>query len=361
MRNPRYPIFFFACFILLVSASCLVGSQQQLKTNATPALKGSTTELPAETAAVVTPPSQPTAPSLAATEETSPSAPSPAATEETSPSAVPPAAETAPCEKKVCIESGFFLLARPIGPDGRNAIDTSSRYGSINKRTREAYNGVQFLNSSGTPVLAAADGTVVVAGDDSLETYALRPNTYGNLVILKHSLPGVSEPVFTLYAHLSKLDVKVDDTVKSGQQIGQVGMTGSVRGSTLYFEVRVGKNTYQAARNPELWLEPLPDETGDQMGALAGNVINNQGNYVHITNILIQNVRKTNGPKIRQLYLKTYYDRDQRGLSPWEESFAASYLPEGTYKISFWYRSILYQREVEVQPNMLTFVTFRVK
>jgi murein DD-endopeptidase MepM/ murein hydrolase activator NlpD len=253
------------------------------------------------------------------------------------------------------------LLKRPVGPESRNTIDTASRYGTLRRRVRDTYYGVQFLNSKGTPVYAAAGGDVEVAGDDSVFGQGPRLNMYGNLVIIKHSLPGISEPVYTLYAHLDEVLVKAEGDVEAGEQIGTVGMTGSTRGSTLYFEVRYGENTYHAARNPELWLEPLADATGDPLGALAGRVIDRQGNYVPVRNILVENVRNTTQTRVGPLYLRTYLDNNQMGLEPWKENFAASYLPEGTYQVSFWYQSNLYEREVEVQPGKLTFVTFEVK
>jgi murein DD-endopeptidase MepM/ murein hydrolase activator NlpD len=261
----------------------------------------------------------------------------------------------------VCILDGTFLLGRPIGAGGRNTIDTSSRYGTIRKRVRDVYFGVQFLNSTGTPVLAAADGDVIVAGDDSQTLYGPRLNMYGKLVILKHSLPGISGPVYTLYAHLSELSVKAEGDVKAGEQIGLVGSTGSSSGSTLYFEVRIGENAYDAARNPEMWLQLLPDDEGNLTGTLAGRVVDPEDKYVALSNILVEQVRRTNGAKIRPIYLKTYLDRHQRGNTPWNESFAASNLPEGTYQVSFWFHSKLYQREVEVQPGKVTFLTFSVK
>jgi murein DD-endopeptidase MepM/ murein hydrolase activator NlpD len=184
---------------------------------------------------------------------------------------------------------------------------------------------------------------------------------YGNLVILQHSLPGISEPVYTLYAHLSEVSVKVEGDVKAGEQIGLVGMSGSSRGSTLYFEVRVGENSYDATRNPELWLKPLPAETDQPTGTLAGRMMNAKGEYVSIYNILVMNLRAKDLEKVRQVYLRTYLDPNLRGLDPMKESFTASNLPEGTYQISFWYGAKRYQREVEVQPGMLTFVTFEVK
>jgi murein DD-endopeptidase MepM/ murein hydrolase activator NlpD len=124
----------------------------------------------------------------------------------------------------------------------RDVIDATSRYGTVRRGVGDVYHGVQFLNSLGTPVYAAAAGDVEVAGDDSQVSYGSRPGMYGNLVILKHTLPGISAPVYTLYAHLSEVSVKAEGDVEAGEQIGLVGMSGSVRGSTLYFEVRYGEN-----------------------------------------------------------------------------------------------------------------------
>ena len=351
MRTHRFLTILLAGFTLLVAASCIVGGSLQSK-GVTPTPKDQTPGVSAGTTEQVSPTTQPGAqPTQAPTEVSVYPAPQ---------SAGPSPEAPAGCEKKTCIEKGTFLLGLPIGPKERNTIDTASRYGTLRKRVGDVYHGVQFLNSTGVPVLAAADGDVEVAGDDSQTYYGPRLNMYGNLVILKHKLPGISEPVYTLYAHLSKISVKAEGDVKAGEQIGLVGMTGSTRGSTLYFEVRVGKNSYDAARNPELWLQPLPDKTGDPMGSIAGQVVDKNDDFVHIRNILVENVRTAAQGKIRQIYLRTYIEDGQMGLSPWGETFAAGYMPEGTYQISFWYRSKLYQREVEVQPGMLTFLTFTV-
>jgi len=352
MKTPRIKLTAFAGLILLVAMSCslISGQPQAIET---PALEATTPEISTE------------APNAAAT-TTQPGAESPEATQQVSASPAPQQGGTTsgapgPCDDQVCVLDGSFLLKRPIGPEWRNKIDTASRYGTLRRRIRDTYYGVQFLNSLGTPVYAAAGGDVEVAGDDSQVMYGPRLNMYGNLVIIKHSLPGISEPVYTLYAHLSEISVKAEGDVEAGEQIGMVGMSGSTRGSTLYFEVRYGKNTYEAARNPELWLEPLTDATGDSMGALAGRVLDKQGNYVHVRNILVENLRTAAQGKLGPLYLRTYIDDAQLGLNPWKESFAASYMPEGTYQVSFWYGSQLYQREVEVQPGKLTYVNFEVK
>jgi murein DD-endopeptidase MepM/ murein hydrolase activator NlpD len=328
--------------ILLVTLSCslFTGRQPATETPARQAVPGRATaqipEAPTPEAAQETPAAQTAAPEVTVT------------------------AALQSCVEPVCILDGTFLLHRPIGPEGRQVIDSASRYGTLRRRIRDVYHGVQFLNSTGTPVYAAAAGDVIVAGDDSQVSYGPRPNMYGNLVILKHSLPGVPDPVYTLYANLSDIAVKAEGDVEAGEQIGSVGMSGSVRGSTLTFEVRLGENTYQATRNPELWLEPIADATGDPTGAIAGRVLDKQGRYVDIRNILVQTLRAPGEGRRRPLYLRTYLEDDQTGLSPYGESFAAGDLPEGTYKVSFWYGPNLYERVVEVQPGMLTFLNFEV-
>ena len=286
---------------------------------------------------------------------------------DTSPEATPPPdatvppAEPEPCAEEVCVNDGYFLLKRPIGPDGRNTIVYTDRFGSYRSATRDALRGVYFLNSSGTPVLASADGEVVVAGDDSQTPYGPFLNMYGNLVILKHDLASLSQPLFTLYAHLSEISVEVGETVTAGDEIGLVGMSGDVSGSTLLFEVRLGENHPDAARNPELWLEPQPHETGQLQGALAGGVLDANGKYLNISNIVVERLAGPGLPAIDQIYLKTYAEKSLMGLDPWGENFAAGDLPAGEYQISFYHEGDLQQRVVEVQPGKLTLVIFELK
>jgi murein DD-endopeptidase MepM/ murein hydrolase activator NlpD len=298
-----------------------------------------------------------------------PSSPSPLPPTEPPPTeaAAPPAeqpseapAEAAPCAQEVCIEDGTFYLNRPVGAGGRNITDPSNRFGEYQRSTRGANLGVGFLNSTGTPVVAAAAGKVIAAGDDSQTTYGGRPNTYGNLVILEHSLPGISKPVYTLYAHLSELMVEEGDAVDAGQEIGKVGMSGNVSGSTLDFEVRLGENTPEAARNPELWLEPLSDEEGQPLGALAGRLVDAEGEFIDMRNIVLERLGGPGQPALDQYYLKTYSDKDMLGQPPWGENFAVSGLPAGEYQISVWLNG-MYTLLVDVEPGKLTTVTFEIQ
>ncbi|MGP0091315.1 MAG: peptidoglycan DD-metalloendopeptidase family protein [Xanthobacteraceae bacterium] len=87
--------------------------------------------------------------------------------------------------------------------------------------------GINLSVPEGTPIKAAEDGVVTYAGN------AIK--RYGNLVLVKHP-NGYS----TIYAHLSELLVKRDDTVKRGQVIARSGQSGGVSSPQLHFEVRKG-------------------------------------------------------------------------------------------------------------------------
>jgi murein DD-endopeptidase MepM/ murein hydrolase activator NlpD len=263
------------------------------------------------------------------------------------------------CSDNVCTYSGMFLLERPIGSQGRQTIDHTSRFGTYQKSSKDAMRGVFFLNSTGTPVTAAADGVVVVAGDDSQAPYGRYRNALGNLVILEHDLPGIPVPVYTLYGHLSEVSVQVDDQVEAGQEIGLVGMSGDISGSTLYFEVRYGENTYQSARNPELWLKPLEGD-GGQTGALAGRILNEDGKYLTVPNIILEQLAGPGQPAVDQFYIRTYAGESLIGQDPWDENFALEGLPAGEYQVSFLMNGMR-QQVVEVSPGEVTVVTFTIE
>jgi murein DD-endopeptidase MepM/ murein hydrolase activator NlpD len=271
-----------------------------------------------------------------------------------------PQVDMAPCTEEVCVESGSFLLLRPIAPPGRQTIDPSYRFGDYRQSIQLTHRGVDFLNSTGTSVVAAADGVVVVAGDDLNIPYGPHKNYYGNLVILEHNFPGMDERLYTLYSQLSEVLVEEGQSVAAGEEIALVGMSGVVPGSTLHFEVRLGENSYLKAGNPELWLQLMSDEKGQQLGALAGSVLNEQGGYEPVENIVIEQLAGPGLPAIDQFYLTTYEKKELRGQSPWYESFALSDLPPGEYQITFMLNGVQ-QRVVEVHPGMLTLASFVIE
>jgi murein DD-endopeptidase MepM/ murein hydrolase activator NlpD len=90
---------------------------------------------------------------------------------------------------------------------------------------QEFHEGIDIAAAQGTPIRAAASGTVTFAGQMS---------GYGNVVIVSHD-GGLQ----TRYAHQSAMSVTAGQTVAAGEVIGAVGATGEATGPHLHFEVRL--------------------------------------------------------------------------------------------------------------------------
>jgi murein DD-endopeptidase MepM/ murein hydrolase activator NlpD len=115
--------------------------------------------------------------------------------------------------------SGAFV--RPV-PDAAN-----SRFGSrsvFNGRRRSPHTGADFSSGAGTPIKAPNAGVVVLA-----------ENLYfsGNTVVIDHGLG-----LFSLFAHLSAIDVHEGEMVAANDRLGLVGATGRVTGPHLHWAVR---------------------------------------------------------------------------------------------------------------------------
>ncbi len=95
--------------------------------------------------------------------------------------------------------------------------------------TRKFHKGTDIPAPSGSPVLAAASGTVVQSYFSS---------SYGNYIVVSHG-----GGLMTAYAHMSSRGVSVGANVSAGQQIGKVGSTGNSTGPHLHFEVYVNGST----------------------------------------------------------------------------------------------------------------------
>lgn len=95
------------------------------------------------------------------------------------------------------------------------------------KAAGQRNDGVNIRAAEGTPVLAAADGSVVYAGNELAG--------YGELLLIKHD-----NGMITAYAHNRRLLVEQGARVTRGQTVAEVGQTGSVTSPQLHFEVRNG-------------------------------------------------------------------------------------------------------------------------
>jgi hypothetical protein len=252
-----------------------------------------------------------------------------------------------------CITDGHFLFQRPIQPPANDLIDPSYGYGSTANGTREPHHGVEFSNPSGTLVHAAAEGTVIFAGPDQEAVYAPWGNFYGNLVVIQHQ-----GELFTLYAHLSKVDVEVNQKVFAGEEIGEVGRTGGAIGSHLHFEVRHGEvEDYFATQNPELWLVPAKDENGNFFGVLKISAVDGDGNLIKNANFTIGYYSDPSQPPIEIYYAVPYSSEMLKG----DENAVLSELVSGHYRIAVEMNGQILERWVEVESGRLTQVVFVIK
>lgn len=112
----------------------------------------------------------------------------------------------------------------------------TSRFGARSSIRSSAHTGLDIATSSGTPISAAASGTVTFSG---------YKGSYGNLLVISHG-----NGIQTYYGHCSSLCVSTGQTVSQGQTIATVGSTGNSTGPHLHLEIRVGGVAY----NPQNYL-----------------------------------------------------------------------------------------------------------
>ena len=116
--------------------------------------------------------------------------------------------------------TGAFLL--PVNGAPTSNFGTRSYY---NGRRRAPHAGVDFTSDAGTPVRASNHGSVALAAPLYFT---------GNTVIVDHGAR-----LFSVFAHLSEMQVKVDDIVTPDTIVGLVGATGRVTGPHLHWSVRL--------------------------------------------------------------------------------------------------------------------------
>lgn len=127
-----------------------------------------------------------------------------------------------PLEKTLAAEAAY--------PDGfplTGHLEVSSEFGIRNNpfggSGYEVHKGIDFVGDEGDIIAATGEGKVTLAGANG---------GYGNSVVIDHGY-GYE----TLYAHMSKVGVKVGDRVKRGQVVGRVGSTGRSSGAHLHYSV----------------------------------------------------------------------------------------------------------------------------
>ncbi|MFI5678596.1 M23 family metallopeptidase [Streptomyces cellulosae] len=120
----------------------------------------------------------------------------------------------------------------------------SAGFAQAGARWQTTHSGQDFAVPSGTNVMAAHGGTVVKAGGNG----AGDGPAYGNAIVIRHG-----NGTYSQYAHLSRIDVRIGQIVRTGQHIALSGNTGNSTGPHLHFEIRTTPN-YGSAIDPVAFL-----------------------------------------------------------------------------------------------------------
>jgi murein DD-endopeptidase MepM/ murein hydrolase activator NlpD len=138
-----------------------------------------------------------------------------------------------------------YRTRRDIAPSGKFVRpvpgEPTSTFGKrrfFNDKPRSPHPGLDLRAATGTPVKAAGSGVVAIARDLYYS---------GNTVIIDHG-----GGLFTIYAHLSEIEVNVGDELAAGVTIGKSGATGRVTGPHLHWGAKIGNRPF----DPTALLDP---------------------------------------------------------------------------------------------------------
>ena len=242
-----------------------------------------------------------------------------------------------------------FWLTKPLPGGGRFLINETYPYGWDLDGRLLLHNAVDSAGGLGTPVLAAAPGTVVVAQADMNEWYGWRCDWYGHLVVVQLDDLWYGQPVFTLYGHVLNINVEPGQHVERGEQVAEVGVGGAATAPHLHFEVRIGSNDFTTTRNPMLWIDP-----GETRGVIVGRLIDPQKRpWQGVTMHLLDK----DGTIVATTW--TYLDDPLHYINP-DEGLAENFLfPDalpGAYTVYTELQGVVYQSPVTVTEDGLATV-----
>jgi murein DD-endopeptidase MepM/ murein hydrolase activator NlpD len=145
-------------------------------------------------------------------------------------------AELAAAKEKVEVYRKSLAASRQ-SPVAKGSFRLTARFGQHGPYwSGGVHTGLDFAGSSGTPIRAAASGTVISTGYEG---------AYGNRIVIDHG-----NGYRTTYNHLSGITASVGQKVTAGDRIGSLGNTGNSTGPHLHFEVTKGGKFI----DPEAWL-----------------------------------------------------------------------------------------------------------
>lgn len=241
-----------------------------------------------------------------------------------------------------------FWLSKPLPGGGRLLYTEWFPYGYDVGGRYLIHNGIDIAEPEGTAVLAAADGTVIVAGDDYSRYYGWRCDWYGHLVVIELDRRWRDRPVHIVYGHVLEIEVDPGQRVSKGQKVAEVGVGGAATLPHLHFEIRVGTNEFKSTRNPLLWLEPPATR-----GIIAGRLVDPEGRPWQ--GVAITAVGRSDGTEDHITW--TYLDNLQHLIHPDEtlaENFVMGDMMPGEYELFVELQGEIYRYPVIVNGGEMS-------
>jgi murein DD-endopeptidase MepM/ murein hydrolase activator NlpD len=241
-----------------------------------------------------------------------------------------------------------FFFASPIAANETNNPIFDYRYGGVFFEDI-VHTGIDIPAPKGTPILSAGSGTVTWAGYGVFRGGYDPSDPYGLAVTIQHDFGYQNQALYTIYGHMSEIDVVEGQHVQTGDQLGLVGETGVVTGPHLHFEVRIGKNDFFTTRNPELWLVPPIG-----YGIIAGRVTDGVGQLLSDQQIII-----TDQQQELNWFAWSYGKTTVNSDSYYQENLVIGNLPAGVYLLRTDFGGVGFKMPIEVRPGMVNYFTFR--
>jgi len=241
-----------------------------------------------------------------------------------------------------------FYFIRPIAANEVNWPLASYRYGGTFFQD-VVHSGVDIPGSMGTPIVAAGNGTVVWADWGFFSGWREnKKDPYGQAVVIEHDFGYQGQKLYTVYAHMSRIDAIEGQWVQAGEQIGLVGDTGQTTGAHLHFEIRLNENTFYNTYNPELWIAPPQG-----WGVLAGFVGNEKGEPQRHVRV---DVLSYESGRLRAV--RSYGPKVVNGDAYYQENVVLSDLPAGWYELRITYEDVIYPEQIQIFPGQVSYFRF---
>lgn len=248
-----------------------------------------------------------------------------------------------------------YWLIRPVDSNANNRGLRNYPYGAdgqLRDNPSRIHHGIDMSNPVGETVRAAGSGTVYFASSEETPFFQ-NTSSYGVVVVIEHDIGWRGQPLYTLYAHLQRTIVVTGQPVNAGDPIGVIGNTGSVTGSHVHFEVRMGGDRYGDTYNPVLWMVPYVGH-----GTIAGVVVDSRGDMLMDQDITLRNM----GTAIVAATTSYIFDGtvNQVNSDPnWGENFVFGDVPVGRYEVVSVINGQRVSEIVQVYEGMTTFVELR--